>query len=162
MTPDIKIVWKHPDGSISVTTPVEPMEKDESESVYLDRIAAKVKASDPSLTLAVRISYIPGTAHRNADRYFRKAWTWETPDPVIDIDMEKAREVHRNQIRLIRKPKLDDLDVAYQRADEAGDTALKQIIATQKQALRDSPADPAIASAKTPEELKTILPQVLK
>jgi hypothetical protein len=96
------------------------------------------------------------------DRYFRNAWTDETPERIVDIDMSKARKIHRNHLRRLRAPKLAALDIDYQRADEVGDTQLKQEIAKRKQALRDVTCDPAIETAQTPEELKVIIPAALK
>ena len=66
--------------------------------------------------------------------------------------MTKAKEIHKTNIRVAREPKLAALDVDFQRALEAGtDTAS---IVSKKQALRDAPADSAIAAAKTEAELK--------
>ena len=71
---------------------------------------------------------------------------------IIKTDMTKAKEIHKTNIRVAREPKLAALDVDFQRALEAGsDTAS---IVSKKQALRDAPADSAIASAKTEAELK--------
>ena len=71
---------------------------------------------------------------------------------IIKTDMTKAKEIHKTNIRVAREPKLAALDVDFQRALEAGsDTAS---IVSKKQALRDAPADSAIAAAKTEAELK--------
>jgi len=68
------------------------------------------------------------------------------------IDMAKAREIHKTNIRVAREPKLAALDVEFQKALETGsDTAS---IVSKKQALRDAPADSAIGSATTEAELK--------
>ena len=68
------------------------------------------------------------------------------------IDMAKAREIHKEKIRVARKPLLEGLDIEFQKALETGsDTAS---IVSKKQALRDAPADSAIESAKTEAELK--------
>ena len=71
---------------------------------------------------------------------------------IIKTDMTKAKEIHKTNIRAAREPKLTALDVDFQRALESGsDTAS---IVSKKQALRDAPADSAIAAAKTEAELK--------
>ena len=68
------------------------------------------------------------------------------------IDMAKAREIHKTNIRTARTPKLQELDVEFQIALEtAADTSA---IVAKKQALRDAPADSGIASASTADELK--------
>ena len=68
------------------------------------------------------------------------------------IDMAKAKEIHKTNIRFARTPKLADLDVDFQRALEVG-TATTSIVA-QKQALRDAPAAVGITTATTDLELK--------
>ena len=68
------------------------------------------------------------------------------------VDMAKAKELHKTRIREARGPKLEELDVEYQRAQESGsDTST---IVSKKQALRDAPADSAITSASDTDALK--------
>tara|TARA_R100000781_G_scaffold53229_1_gene34779 strand:+ start:901 stop:1164 length:264 start_codon:yes stop_codon:yes gene_type:complete len=72
---------------------------------------------------------------------------------IIKIDMTKAKEIHKTNIRAAREIKLAALDVEFQRALEtSSDTTA---IVSKKQALRDAPADSAIEAAKTDAELKT-------
>ena len=68
------------------------------------------------------------------------------------VDMAKAREIHKNNIRSARAPKLAELDVEFQRALETS-SSTTDIIA-KKQALRDAPAAVGISSATTTDELK--------
>ena len=68
------------------------------------------------------------------------------------IDMAKAREIHKKNIRNARKSKLVALDIDFQRALEVG--AATTSIVAQKQALRDAPAAAGITTATTTEELK--------
>lgn len=71
---------------------------------------------------------------------------------MININMNKARDIHRDKVRQARNPKLAAKDVEFQRALETGaDTAA---IVAAKQALRDAPASAAIEAATTPDELK--------
>jgi len=71
---------------------------------------------------------------------------------MINVNMTKARGIHREKVRQARNPKLAAKDVEFQRALETGaDTAT---IVSEKQALRDAPAAAAIDAATTPEELK--------
>ena len=71
---------------------------------------------------------------------------------MINVNMDKARDIHREKVRQARNPKLAAKDVEFQRALETGaDTAT---IVSEKQALRDAPAAAAIDAATTPEELK--------
>ena len=68
------------------------------------------------------------------------------------IDMAKAKEIHKTNIRKARVPKLAELDVEFQRALETS-SSTTDIIA-KKQALRDAPAAVGISSATTTDELK--------
>jgi len=71
---------------------------------------------------------------------------------MINVNMTKARDIHRDNVRQARKSKLASKDVEFQRALEAG--ADIAAIVTAKQALRDAPASAAIEAATTPDELK--------
>ena len=68
------------------------------------------------------------------------------------IDMAKAKEIHKTNIRKARVLKLAELDVEFQRALETS-SSTTDIIA-KKQALRDAPAAVGISSATTTDELK--------
>jgi len=68
------------------------------------------------------------------------------------VDMAKAREIHKTKIREARFPKLEELDIEFQKALETG--ASTTDIVTKKQALRDAPADSGITDATTDAELK--------
>ena len=68
------------------------------------------------------------------------------------IDMSKAKDIHRNNIRSSRKNKLAELDVEFQKAQEtSSDTSA---IVAKKQVLRDYPARAGIATAANTTELK--------
>ena len=68
------------------------------------------------------------------------------------VDMAKAREIHKNNIRNARTPKLAELDIEFQKALETG--ASTTDIVAKKQALRDAPADSGIAAASDADALK--------
>ena len=69
------------------------------------------------------------------------------------VDMAKAREIHKTNIRTARAPKLAELDIEFQKALETG--ASTTDIVAKKQALRDAPADAGIASASDTDALKS-------
>lgn len=115
--------------------------------------------TDPSVVDLATAREVPKGAIPQ-DRTFRAAWRQD--GATIETDMPHAREIWKQKMRVVRKKKLEELDAAYMRADEAGDTQRKRDIAAQKQALRDVTADPRIAAATTPEELKAVWPEVLK
>ena len=68
------------------------------------------------------------------------------------IDMAKAREIHKTNIRTAREPKLAELDIEFQKALETG--ASTTDIVAKKQALRDAPAAAGISTAATTDDLK--------
>ncbi len=67
-------------------------------------------------------------------------------------DMAKAREIHKTKIRAARTPKLAELDIEFQKAQET--SADTSSIIAKKQALRDEPANSAIADASDEAALK--------
>ena len=68
------------------------------------------------------------------------------------IDMAKAKEIHKTNIREARTPLHTALDIDFQKALET--SASTTDIVAKKQALRDAPADSAIDAATTTDELK--------
>lgn len=95
-----------------------------------------------------------------SDRTFRDAWSLS--DSGIDHDMGKARDIHRDRMRTARAEMLAELDIAYIRADEAGDAAAKKDIVARKQKLRDVTKHPDIDKASTVDVLKAVWPDELK
>lgn len=71
---------------------------------------------------------------------------------MITINLDKAKDITKDRLRVERKPLLEAQDVAFQRALESG--ADTTAIVAEKQRLRDI-TDLADA-ATTPEELKQI------
>ena len=71
---------------------------------------------------------------------------------IIKTDMAKAREIHKNNIRIFRKDRLAELDIEFMKAQETG--ASTTDIVAKKNALRNAPADSAIASASDEAALK--------
>ncbi len=77
---------------------------------------------------------------------------------MINVNMDKAKEIWKDKIRADREPYFSSLDVDYLKATEAQNVTLKNHIETKKQQLRDAPADSRITDATTPELLKVIDP----
>ena len=73
---------------------------------------------------------------------------------MINVNMQKARDIHREKVRQARKPLLEARDIAFMRAVEAGDTDAQATVAAEKQALRDATSAAAIDAATTPDALK--------
>ena len=89
------------------------------------------------------------------DESFRDAWVGVgigTTGATITEDITKAKESHKNQIRIARASKFTDLDIEYQRATET--SADTSAIVAKKQALRDAPAASGITTAANANDLK--------
>ena len=69
---------------------------------------------------------------------------------MITVDIEKAKEITKEKLRLDRKPLLEAQDVLFQRALETG--ADTTDIVAEKQRLRDITND--VDAMTTEEELK--------
>lgn len=72
----------------------------------------------------------------------------------ITVNLIKAKEIAKNNLRAERAPVLASLDVQFMRAVESGNTELQTSIATQKQALRDITANESIVNAEDADTLK--------
>ena len=74
---------------------------------------------------------------------------------AIEINMEKARDIWRDKIRLARASKWEQLDAEWFQAMETPDGDVDSIV-NKKQLLRDYPNQESIAEAETIEELQEI------
>ena len=92
------------------------------------------------------------TATVPANRDFRNAWSLS--GTVITEDLTKSKEIFKDKIREVRQPLLDEEDVVYMKALEAGDSSAQAASVTKKKALRDAPAAKAITDADTIAKLK--------
>lgn len=101
---------------------------------------------------ASNVTALPEDWSAPIDRGFRDAWRLKGRQ--VEIDMGKARNLHRDRLRGQRATRLAELDVAAVRGLESGHPLTE--IAAKKQRLRDAPAHPAIDAAQTPEQLAAI------
>ncbi len=141
---------KYKDGSIGIMTTVSDDIRPEDEFLKCPpEYVANVEGHRP-----MEESEMP------EDRYFRGAW--KHSEDKIHVDMEKAKDIHRDVLRELRKPKLEALDIEFIRADETFDDEEKSLIKVKKQELRDITEAPEIVNAKSLEELKSFMPDILK
>jgi hypothetical protein len=113
--------------------------------------------SEPDRSSVLSITEITPGDIPVRDKY-RNAY--EKQGDVPGVNMEKAKEVHRELLRRERAPKLAALDVELSKAFK--DPVKQDEIEAKRQALRDVTTDPSIAAATTLEELKLAIPNVLK
>ena len=76
---------------------------------------------------------------------------------MITINLTKAKDIAKNNLRVERAPVLVSLDVSFMRAVESGNTSLQTAIAEQKQELRDITTDTSITGATDVDSLKTAM-----
>lgn len=163
------IIYTRADGGLSVVHPIRntlgearifmPADGEAKEAFremtdaeIVQRALAKLPA-DAINPQIVEADAIP------VDRTYRDAWMQQ--DGAVVHDMDKAREIQKDRLRALRAPLFDANDIAIQSALADGDSkALKTAVAT-RDALRDVTAAPAIEAAKTPDELKLAVPQIL-
>ena len=74
---------------------------------------------------------------------------------MLNIDVNRALDVHKKKIRIKREILFKDLDVQFMRALEVGNTTLSAEIGAKKQALRDI-TDIDISNVTTLDELKQL------
>lgn len=101
-----------------------------------------------------------GLPHRVVDKNsltantnFTDAWELDFSDPSssVEVNMSKAKEIHKNKIRIARIPKFQELDIQFMRCLEVGgDTSY---IERKKAILRDATNTTEISSAVSAEEL---------
>lgn len=108
----------------------------ENGSAAVAGIAADVTEADALVALQKEHpdAQLIDAADLPKDQDFFDAWVFE--DGSVHVSMDKAREVSKQKIRNARKPLLAELDVAFQRALEAGSN--HSSIVAQKQKLRDA------------------------
>jgi hypothetical protein len=70
----------------------------------------------------------------------------------ITINLTKAKEITKRNLRIDRKPLLEAQDILFMRAQEAGDDTTA--IVAEKKRLRDITKD--VDSCKTTDELKAL------
>ena len=76
---------------------------------------------------------------------------------MITINLTKAKDIAKTNLRTERAPVLASLDVSFMRAVESGNTSLQTAIAEQKQELRDITIHSSVVNASNVNELKTAM-----
>jgi hypothetical protein len=76
----------------------------------------------------------------------------------ININLEKAKNIWVDQIRIKRQPYLEQLDIEYIKALENNDITEQTNIINKKKALRDCTEDQRILDANSVDSLKLIDP----
>lgn len=80
---------------------------------------------------------------------------------MIKVNLDKSKEIHKENLRLYRSEVLKKLDIEFMRAVESGDTESQSSIAAKKQELRDITKAAEIENATSVEDLKSHWPEIL-
>jgi hypothetical protein len=135
------ITYPQPNGQVAVIIPADT-------SISIEEIAAK----DVPAGLPYKI--VDSLDIENG--YFNAYEFHQEQGATVNID--KAKDLHKNKFRKARKPLLEALDVAFMRAVEEGDTVKQAEIAAKKKELRDVTKT---VLPNTLEELKAVWPSIL-
>ena len=81
---------------------------------------------------------------------------------MITINLTKAKDIAKTNLRTERAPVLATLDVSFMRAVESGNTSLQTAIAEQKQELRDITSHTSITGASNIDSLKTSMTTLIE
>lgn len=149
-----RLLFTRADGGLSVFAAAPDTRLDgETEEECLVRLMPMVVPADAAAPRIVDIGDLPsGTGFRDA---------WRDNGVSVQVDMERAREMHMDRIRKSRDTALKALDIDYMRTLEQGDTAAQQAIASEKQRLRDIPETFDLGVHATPESLAAAWPDGL-
>lgn len=96
------------------------------------------------------------------DRVFRNAWKVDSKTKSLDIDMDKAKELHIDRLRMLRAKQMKKLDIEFMRAVELNDVEKKTEIARLKQKLRNMPETHTMDDISDPDTLKMSKPSYLE
>jgi hypothetical protein len=114
------IIYPQESGKLAVIIPADP-------SLSIDEIAAK------DVPAGVPYKIVDSL---DIDNDYFNAYEFHPKDGA-EVNIDKAKSIHLDKFRAARMPKLAELDIAFMRAVEQGETAKQAEIAAEKQALRD-------------------------
>tara|TARA_R100000234_G_scaffold69779_1_gene42855 strand:+ start:72 stop:542 length:471 start_codon:yes stop_codon:yes gene_type:complete len=147
---DKRIVYQGEDGIAKIVIPTK-----EYKGTMEDLLKKVVPEDCLGSADIVEVDTIPN------DRTFRNAWT-TSKGKSAEIDLAKAKEEAKIKVRQARTPKFQELDIAYQRADEDGDADVKKAVADKKTVLRDATKNTKITGASDVDKLKEGMESVIK
>jgi hypothetical protein len=149
---DKRIVYQGEDGIAKVVVPAPEFL---ANGGTLDDVLIKsVPASGRDTADIIDVSEIL------SDRTFRNAWE-TSKGKSTEVNLSKAKDIAKEKVREARTPKFQELDIAYQRADEAGDADAKAAVVVKKQTARNATADTKITNADSVDNLKTGMNEVI-
>lgn len=162
-----KIVYTNSEGNCSVVSMAPDMFNPESGTrKNLEAQGITFATDEEVMAFIIKKSIPEGTTYKiidatalPADRTFREAWTVAT-DKVKE-DLEKAKIIHLNRLRVIRNKQLDKTDILLMKAQEQGTEEDVATLKTDRQALRDMPETTDLSTITKIKDLKEVMPEVL-
>jgi len=149
------IIFTKADGSMAFLMPSEKfLAQYESEEAGLNALIQKdIPEALRSSATIVDNSVLP------ISRKFRDAWKQESSSVVEDMD--KAKAIHLDRIRVYRNAELVKEDIKFQRALEADSAYDKAGVIAKKETLRNLPATFDLSGASNGNELDALWPSEL-
>lgn len=120
------IIHNNSEGSFMITYPIANC------GLSADEIIKQISPLDNKYTI-VNQEEIP------EDNTYFDCWIYDSENEKIDINVEKAKESQKNNIRSIRNKLLVEEDVVFLKSLESGDTLGQNESSSRKQILRDLP-----------------------
>lgn len=154
------IVYNGDSGNAYVLTPIYPEELTPAEEdAFMERL--QQKDVPPLPDGSPRPSWVKELNSPEIARMSNLFESWKVSSKgEIYWDAAAGRELKKREIRQLRKPLLEALDVEFMRALEAGDTGAVAAISAKKKALRDL-TQIDMSAYDTPEKLHRFIPQEL-
>lgn len=151
-------MYTRPDGGVSIVTPVDKaqieinLNRQLTDEEYEAHVRERSIPVDATNVTTIEDADIP------SNREFRDAW--KQSDNKIDFDLEKARNIQLERMRVAREPKLAQLDKEFMLAIEKGQDT--KTIADAKQKLRDITEPLKTSELKSIDDVISAFPQELK
>lgn len=155
------IVYTGDNGFAKVLTPVYPDQfNEESEAQLLAQL--QQKDVPPRSDGSQRQSFIKDAESPEIIRMGTMYDSWKlAEDGSIYWDKNAGDEIKKRELRALRKPLLEKLDVEFMQSLESVNPAATAAVAAKKQALRDVTLID-LSAFDTPEKLNAFTPEVLK
>lgn len=80
---------------------------------------------------------------------------------MFKLNLDKAKDLHRNRLRYAREEKFKELDAEFMKALERGDTQRVAEVTALKQQLRDLPSCEEVECATCLDDLINHWPDIL-
>lgn len=153
----MRILYTRADGGVSIATSkpkadVERGFRELTDEEYIALVWERSVPKDATSAFEIDDNYVL------PDREFRNAWVQD--GKTVIHDLEKAREIQLDRIRLAREPKLIELDKEFMMALEKG--LPTEEVATKKQILRDITEPLKVLELSSIEDVKAAFPEILK